>query len=86
MVCKYRDYRGDVGVILQNTSKGPGLIESIKLFLGLQTEPSNVFKVKKGDRIAQLVLEKIDLPDITEVDELDTQTRGEGGFGSTGRS
>ncbi|KAF0852633.1 mitochondrial deoxyuridine 5'-triphosphate nucleotidohydrolase family (dUTP pyrophosphatase) [Andalucia godoyi] len=38
-----------------------------------------------GDRIAQLILERIpDVVDITYTDELDTTDRGEGGFGSTG--
>lgn len=45
--------------------------------------PSNVV-VKQGDRIAQLILEKIETPEIIEVSELDTTVRGSGGFGSTG--
>ena len=40
--------------------------------------------VAKGDRIAQLVLEKICLADIIETDDLDATARGSGGFGSTG--
>lgn len=40
--------------------------------------------VAKGDRIAQLILEKISTPEIVEVDDLDATDRGEGGFGSTG--
>jgi dUTP pyrophosphatase len=42
------------------------------------------FEVKKGDRIAQLILEKICHAEITTVDDLDSTARGEGGFGSTG--
>uniref|UniRef100_A0A5B7C2I1 Deoxyuridine 5'-triphosphate nucleotidohydrolase n=1 Tax=Davidia involucrata TaxID=16924 RepID=A0A5B7C2I1_DAVIN len=42
------------------------------------------FEVKVGDRIAQLVIEKIMTPDVTEVDDLDSTVRGVGGFGSTG--
>jgi len=42
------------------------------------------FKVKKGDRVAQLILERIFLPSIEEVQRLDETERGEGGFGSTG--
>eukprot|EP00729_Bicosta_minor_P008294 gene8294-15172_t len=42
------------------------------------------FAVAKGDRIAQLILEKISTPEIVEVDDLDATDRGEGGFGSTG--
>lgn len=80
------DYRGDVGVILLNTSKGPGLLESIKLMLGMQAQPSNTYSAQKGDRIAQLVLEKISTPETQEVIDFEDTQRGEGGFGSTGLS
>ncbi|PIN06967.1 dUTPase [Handroanthus impetiginosus] len=43
------------------------------------------FEVKPGDRIAQLIIEKIMTPEVTEVDDLDSTTRGSGGFGSTGK-
>ncbi|PIN06729.1 dUTPase [Handroanthus impetiginosus] len=42
------------------------------------------FEVKAGDRIAQLIIEKIVTPEVTEVDDLDSTVRGSGGFGSTG--
>ncbi|KAH9758673.1 Deoxyuridine 5'-triphosphate nucleotidohydrolase [Citrus sinensis] len=42
------------------------------------------FVVKVGDRIAQLIIEKIVTPDVLEVENLDSTVRGEGGFGSTG--
>jgi dUTP pyrophosphatase len=42
------------------------------------------FPVKTGDRIAQLILEKIEIADVQEVKELNETERGEGGFGSTG--
>ena len=42
------------------------------------------FEVKPGDRIAQLIIEKIITPEVLEVDDLDSTVRGEGGFGSTG--
>ncbi|XP_030447101.1 deoxyuridine 5'-triphosphate nucleotidohydrolase [Syzygium oleosum] len=42
------------------------------------------FEVKVGDRIAQLIIEKIMTPDLIEVEDLDSTLRGEGGFGSTG--
>jgi dUTP pyrophosphatase len=42
------------------------------------------FEIKKGDRIAQLIIKKIETPEITEVDELDLTERGENGFGSSG--
>lgn len=43
--------------------------------------------VKKGDRIAQLVLESIVIAEVEEVaGDLDATDRGAGGFGSTGTS
>ncbi|XWS25747.1 hypothetical protein CRYUN_Cryun27aG0094300 [Craigia yunnanensis] len=42
------------------------------------------FEVKVGDRIAQLIIEKIMTPDVLEVADLDSTTRGAGGFGSNG--
>ena len=42
------------------------------------------FEIKKGDRIAQLVLERCETPGVREIDTLDETGRGAGGFGSTG--
>eukprot|EP00123_Amoebidium_parasiticum_P005991 comp17050_c0_seq1/m.15779 comp17050_c0_seq1/g.15779 ORF comp17050_c0_seq1/g.15779 comp17050_c0_seq1/m.15779 type:complete len:166 (-) comp17050_c0_seq1:375-872(-) len=42
------------------------------------------FAVKKGDRIAQLILERIYMLDIENVEDLEETERGAGGFGSTG--
>ena len=44
------------------------------------------FKILPGDRIAQLIIEKISETGIIEVDQLDDTNRGAGGFGSTGVS
>lgn len=43
------------------------------------------FKVSKEDRIAQILIQKVESPEIQEVKELSETTRGNGGFGSTGR-
>ena len=45
---------------------------------------NDIFKVKKGERIAQLVCQKICYPEIEILDSLDETGRGEAGFGSTG--
>ncbi|MCL7031396.1 hypothetical protein MKW94_029975 [Papaver nudicaule] len=42
------------------------------------------FHVKMGDRVAQLIIEKIITPEVEEVEDLDSTVRGSGGFGSTG--
>jgi dUTP pyrophosphatase len=44
------------------------------------------FAVAPGDRVAQLVLEKVDMAAVNEAAELPDTARGEGGFGSTGVS
>lgn len=41
--------------------------------------------VQQGERIAQLIVEKIELPTLEEVKSLTDTDRAEGGFGSTGR-
>ncbi|MBI5035997.1 dUTP diphosphatase [Candidatus Micrarchaeota archaeon] len=42
------------------------------------------FKIKKGDRIAQFVMHKVERADFQETEELKESRRGQGGFGSTG--
>jgi dUTP pyrophosphatase len=42
------------------------------------------FEVKKGDRIAQLILERCETPYVREITEISETERGDGGFGSTG--
>lgn len=46
---------------------------------------SEDFVIKRGDRIAQMIIAKVEQPTIVEVDELSETIRGEGGFGSTGK-
>ena len=45
----------------------------------------NDFEIKKGDRIAQLVLERCETPPIEEISIVEDTERGSGGFGSTGQ-
>ena len=74
------------GVALVNA---PGLIDAgyrgeVRVLL-LNTDRERPFEVDVGDRIAQLVLVKIEAPSLEESDELDETSRGAGGFGSSGR-
>ena len=74
------------GVTCLNT---PGLIDSgyrgeLKVIL-VNTAPKEAFQVNKGERIAQLVIQKVEECDFQEVDELPDSERGETGFGSSGR-
>jgi dUTP pyrophosphatase len=43
------------------------------------------FAIKRGDRIAQMVVHEIPVVEFQEVERLDDTTRGAGGFGSTGK-
>lgn len=43
------------------------------------------FEIKKGQKIAQMLIQKIEHPEIEIVEFLSESSRGEGGFGSTGR-
>jgi len=74
------------GITLVNT---PGLIDAgyrgeVRVLL-LNTDRSEVFSVAEGDRIAQLLLVRAEAPELEEAEELDDTSRGEGGFGSSGR-
>jgi len=74
------------GIALVNA---PGLIDSgyrgeVRVLL-LNTDPAETFRIAPGDRIAQLVVAPIALPDPIEVDALTETARGDGGFGSSGR-
>ena len=50
----------------------------------LNTDPHEPFVVNRGDRLAQLVIQRVEEVQWTEVDSLDGDDRG-GGFGHTGR-
>lgn len=52
------------------------------ILMNLGSEP---FAVKRGDRIAQMLVQKVEATAFVEVDELPASDRGAGGFGSTGR-
>lgn len=54
-------------------------------FTVLLVKPVTCCTVKQGDRVAQLILERIATPEVEEVDELDVTIRGAGGYGSTGQ-
>jgi dUTP pyrophosphatase len=43
------------------------------------------YAVERGDKIAQMLVQKVEKPDVVEVDTLDDSSRGEDGFGSTGK-
>ena len=75
----------DHGIVLPNA---PGTIDSdyrgeVRVILmNLGQEP---FVVRRGERIAQMVVSPLAQVVLEEVDELDVTARGRGGFGHTGR-
>lgn len=74
------------GVTLVNS---PGLIDSgyrdeIAVIL-LNTDPDTDFEIRPGERIAQLVIQRVERVAFIEVPDLPPSERGRGGFGHTGR-
>ena len=75
------------GVTCLNT---PGLIDAgyrdeISVLL-VNLDPASFFDVHRGDRIAQLVIQRVQDVEWDVVDALDDTARGVGGWGSTGRT
>jgi dUTP pyrophosphatase len=74
------------GVTCLNT---PGLIDAgyrdeLRVLL-VNTDPTDAYEVQRGDRIAQLVIQRVEHVEFRPVDELPPSPRGTGGFGHTGR-
>jgi dUTP pyrophosphatase len=74
------------GIALVNA---PGLIDAgyrgeLKVLL-LNTDRNEPFEIVAGDRIAQLLLVRVETPPVEEAEALAASARGEGGFGSSGR-
>lgn len=73
------------GVTVLNT---PGLVDAgyrdeLRVIL-VNLDPVEEFSVRRGDRIAQLVIQRVESVEWQVVDALDDTDRGTGGFGSTG--
>mgnify|MGYP005813402887 FL=1 len=87
--------KGFVGLIWDRSSMGvkgihrhAGVIDSgyrgeVKVCLHNTT--GELYKIKNGDRIAQLLIQETPIFRLHEVEELDSTERGSGGFGSTGK-
>ena len=73
------------GVSIVNT---PGTVDAgyrgeIKVLL-VNHDPREPVELRRGDRVAQLVVQRFEQARFVEVDELPGSSRGEGGYGSTG--
>lgn len=66
----------------------PGTVDAdyrgeIKVCL-INLDPETPIRISRGDRIAQLIIQRVELVEFVEVDELDETIRGDQGHGSTG--
>ena len=74
------------GITLANS---PGLIDAgyrdeIAVIV-INTDPADDFEIRRGDRIAQLVVQRVEEASFIPVADLPASARGVGGFGHTGR-
>ena len=89
------DYRGPLGIIVQNTL--PPIYVNNRLVFDLElkkldntfekteiSQPRNSYLIKKGDKVAQLVLYKSVDVELEVVEDLSSTSRNEKGFGSSG--
>lgn len=70
-------------------ANAPGLIDSgyrgeIKVIV-VNLDPRSPIDIKRGDKIAQLVIQRVESIELEATQELPASERGEGGFGSSGR-
>lgn len=73
------------GICLSN---GVGVIDSDyrgEICVGLCNVSDKPYVIEPGERVAQMVIAPVLTPEIVEADELSDTSRGEGGFGSTGK-
>jgi len=74
------DYRGEIRVLLYYKATDRETVEGLHMTVNRIDTPL----VKKGDRIAQLVIVPVCMQECAVVESLDDTVRGAGGFGSTG--
>lgn len=75
------EYRGEIGVIVTNLASSGD-----KSWTEVSLSHQKTYKIKKGDRVAQLVVKKYEEVELIKVQEVEDNTeRGNKGYGSTGR-
>lgn len=84
-VCPRSGLARDHGVTCLNA---PGVIDAgyrgeVRVLL-VNTDPVRDYRVRRGDRIAQLVVQRVEQATFALIERLPASERGEGGFGSTG--
>ena len=86
---------GFVGLVWDRSSMGSkgikrmgGVIDAGyrgEILVALLNTTQAPYEIKAGDKIAQMLIQPVESPALVEVSDLDDTSRGEGGFGSTGR-
>ena len=76
------------GISLQGVHRLAGVVDAgyrgeVRVVLANLGRES--FEIRKGMKIAQMLVQSVAAPEVVETDELDATSRGEDGFGSTGR-
>jgi dUTP pyrophosphatase len=67
-----------LGGVIDSTYRG-------EVMVGLVNLSKNKYTFKKGDKVAQMLIQKVKKVDFEEVEELESSDRGSRGFGSTGK-
>ena len=75
--------RAGVGIVNAPGTVDAGYRGEIKVLL-VNHDPTETVRVSRGDRIAQLVIQRVEVARFHEVEVLPGSARGEGGYGSTG--
>ncbi len=74
-------YRGEIGIIISNTS----LTNDDTYLISEKGNKQGSYQIKKGDRIAQIVLKKYEVIDFIKIDNIENiEGNRDGGFGSSG--
>ena len=79
--------KGSVGIVGGVKTLG-GVFDSNytgEWIIGLVNLGKEDYQIEKGQKIAQVVFQKVETPEIEVVEELESTNRGEGRFGSTGK-
>lgn len=76
--------RHGVGMVNAPGTVDPGYRGELKVVL-INLDPQQPVSLQRGDRIAQLVIQRVEQPPVVEVDDLGSSPRGAHGFGSSGR-
>jgi len=65
-----------------------GVIDSTyrgEILIAIYNTSDETHSIKKGDKVAQMLIQKVENPELVEVKNISQTNRGTGGFGSTGK-